>query len=159
MIRKAIIGIGSPLRQDDGIGIVLLEKLIERKNELLQDVEFIDGGTGGMNILHLLARFDLVILIDAVDFGGKPGESRLFTLEDVQSNKILVNISTHEPDILKVVHLSKDLNEQPDELFIFGVQPKNTSAGTDLSLELNNAVKSLATKLLKEINTLIHKKG
>jgi len=61
MKKIGVIGIGNPLRKDDGIGIVLLEKLVEIKDDLPDDIEYIDGGTGGMNLLHLFARFDIEV--------------------------------------------------------------------------------------------------
>jgi len=157
MKRIGVIGIGNPLRKDDGIGIVLLEKLIEKKDELPNGIEFIDGGTGGINLLHLLARFDTAIILDAVSFDGHPGEPRLFTSEEVRSQKISLNVSTHEPDFLKVIQLSKELEEQPGELFIFGIQPKDTSFGSNLSSELQHNIKPLLIRLKTEIEILFNK--
>jgi len=157
MKRIGVIGIGNPLRRDDGIGIVLLEKLVEKKDELSSNTELIDGGTGGMNLLHLLARFDIAIILDAVNFDGHPGELRLFTSEEVCSKKISLNISTHESDFLKVIQLSKELEEQPDELFIFGIQPNDTSFGKGLSPELQRNIELLLIRLQTEIKTIFNK--
>jgi hydrogenase maturation protease len=150
-MKAGIIGVGNPLRRDDGIGIILLEKLIEKKDDLPQDIEYIDGGTGGVNLLHILALFDVALIIDAVNLNGKPGESKLFKSEDVCSKKSSINISTHESDVLKIINLSKELGEIPDELFIFGVQPKDTSQGDGLSSELQQSVESLTLSLQNEI--------
>jgi len=51
-----------------------------------------------MNLLHLLAQFDTVMLIDAVDFQGKPGDVRVFSLKDIQSQKKTTILSTHDSD-------------------------------------------------------------
>jgi len=150
-MKAGIIGVGNPLRRDDGIGIVLLEKLIEKKDDLPKDIEYIDGGTGGMSLLHILALFDVALIIDAVNLNGCPGESKLFKSEDVCSKKSSINISTHESDVLKIINLSKELDEIPDQLFIFGVQPKDTSQGDGLSSELQQSVESLTLSLQNEI--------
>lgn len=60
-------------------------------------------------------------------------------------------MSTHESDVLKIINLSKELGEIPDQLFIFGVQPKDTSQGDSLSSELQQSVESLALSLKNEI--------
>jgi hydrogenase maturation protease len=65
-----IIGLGNPLRCDDGIGLLLLQHIQKQKKILPKNIEYIDGGISGMNLLHLLAQFDTVLLIDAVDFKG-----------------------------------------------------------------------------------------
>jgi len=158
MKRIGVIGIGNLLRKDDGVGVVLLEKLIEKKDELPDSLEFIDGGIGGMNLLHLLAHFDIAIILDAVKFDGHHGESRLFTSDEVHSQKISLGMSTHESDLLKIIQLSKELNECPDELFIFGIQPKDTSFGSSLSSELQHNIEPLLIRLKAEIETIFNEK-
>ena len=155
MKKIGVIGIGNPLRKDDGIGIVLLEKLVEIKDDLPDDIEYIDGGTGGMNLLHLFARFDIVVFIDAVNFGGEVGESKLFKSEDVNSKKIPINISTHESDILKVIQISKKLKECPSKLFIFGIQPEDTSFGQTISNEIQENIDLLVDNLKVELKNIM----
>ena len=157
MEKFGVIGIGNPLRNDDGIGIILLKKLIERRDVLPDEIEYFDGGTGGMNLLHILARFDVVILIDAVNYGGKPGESQMFTLDEIISKKHSTRISTHESDFLKIIEVSKSLKESPDKIFIFAVQPKDTSFGQFLSEELVDVVDLLVNSLQNEIVSIVEK--
>jgi hydrogenase maturation protease len=157
-MKAGIIGVGNPLRRDDGIGIVLLEKLIEKKSDLPEGIEYIDGGTGGMNLLHILALFDVALIIDAVNLNGCPGESKLFKSEEVCSKKSSINISTHESDTLKIINLSKELGEIPDQLFIFGVQPKDISQGDNLSPELQKTVAALTVSLQNEIENIFDEK-
>jgi hydrogenase maturation protease len=154
MKKTAVIGIGNTLRQDDSIGIVLLDKLKQKKEELNEKIEFIDGGSGGMNLLHYLADFDKVFIIDAVDFGGKPGEFRFFQKDDVVSKKIKIHFSTHENDFLKIINLSEELNEMPEKLFIFGIQPKNMGIGSNLSPELSESLEKNLNQITKEIINL-----
>lgn len=154
-----VIGLGNPLQQDDGIGIVLVNKLNEQKNNLPPTIEYIDGGTGGMSLLHLFTRFDLVFILDAVDFGGKPAETRLCTPDELLSKKTPVMVSTHETDVMNVLRLAKELNQYPQELYIFGVQPKTISPGMRLSLELERAVPLLVETVQKKIMILSQRKS
>lgn len=155
MKKIGVIGIGNPLRKDDGIGIVLLEKLVEIKDDLPDDIEYIDGGTGGMNLLHLFARFDIVVFIDAVNFGGEIAESKFFNSEEVISKNIQIKISTHGSDILKIIQLSKELGENPDEVFIFGVQPQDMTPGTRLSHEIQENIDLLVNNLKVELKNVM----
>jgi hydrogenase maturation protease len=155
MKKIGIIGIGNRLRNDDGIGIVLLERLQKQKKEFPKSIEFIDGGTGGMNLLHLLARFDIVLLIDAVDFKGRPGEARVFSVKDIQSLKKPMMTSTHDPDFLNLLRLSQELKELPETLVIFGVQPLDVSHGLVLSKEIETVLDDLYLKLQKEIQNFV----
>jgi hydrogenase maturation protease len=155
MKKIGVIGIGNPLRKDDGIGIVLLEKLVEIKGDLPDDIEYIDGGTGGINLLHLFARFDIVVFIDAVNFGGEIAESKFFNSEDVISKNIQIKISTHGSDILKIIQLSKNLGENPNDIFIFGVQPQDITPGTRLSHEIQENIDLLVNNLKFELKNVM----
>jgi len=155
MKKIGVIGIGNPLRKDDGIGIVLLEKLVEIKDDLPDNIEYIDGGTGGINLLHLFARFDIVVFIDAVNFGGEIAESKFFNSEDVISKNIQIKISTHGSDILKIIQLSKNLGENPDDIFIFGVQPQDITPGTRLSHEIQENIDLLVNNLKFELKNVM----
>ena len=123
-----VIGVGNPLRGDDGVGISVLEELRERG--VGEELELIDGGTGGISLLHHLNRFRKVLMVDAIFFGGKCGEIHLFQLSDLKDEAI--RISTHESGILDVLNLSKSLGELP-EVYVLGIQPEDVSFRTGLS--------------------------
>ena len=44
------------------------------------NIDILDAGTGGMALFHLLERYERVIIIDAADFGGRPGDVRSFVI-------------------------------------------------------------------------------
>lgn len=155
MKKIGVIGLGNPLRKDDGIGIILLDKLIKKKDQLPDNIEFIDGGTGGMNLLHFLANFDKVIIIDAINFDGDFGESIFFKPENVIDHGIPVKFSTHESDFFKVLKLSAELKEIPDEIYIYGIQPKDLNFGQTLSTELQKKIDRYLTELQYKISSII----
>lgn len=157
MKKIGIIGIGNPLRSDDGIGIFLLEKLMQQKNLLPKEIEYIDGGTGGMNLLHILAGFETVLIIDAMQFNAAPGEYRLFTANEIITEKNTFFFSTHENQLPQVIQMSKNLGEIPKQFFIFGVQPKDTSFKKNLTDELQNKTSFLLDALKKEIKIIFNK--
>lgn len=149
-----IIGLGNPLRGDDGIGLVLLKYLQNHKEKLTKNIDFIDGGTSGMNLVHLLGNYDSVFVLDAVDFHGTPGELKTFTVEEVKNQKIQFFLSTHEPDFLSVLTLLQQINKVPTQLLIFGVQPKEISYKTGFSNEIQTALPMIQKKIFKEIQSL-----
>lgn len=155
MGRVGIIGVGNPLRRDDGIGLELLDFLKKQKTMFSRNVEFVDAGTSGMKLLHLLARFDTVLIVDAVDFKGNAGETRLFTLAEIQKKKPLMYTSTHEPDIIDALALSKQLNELPCRLYVFGVQPYDVSFGIGSSEQLKEHRIQIQKTLIKEVQKII----
>jgi hydrogenase maturation protease len=151
MNRIGVIGVGNPLRGDDGIGVLLMEELTRKK---IEGVEFIDGGTGGINLIHDLAKFDLVVILDAVDFGGECGETRIFSVDDVLRDTEKIRFCTHENDLFNVIKISKKLGEAPDEIFIFGVQPKDFSPKMEISQELRQSMDRILDEFYDEIQKI-----
>jgi len=152
-----IIALGNPFKKDDGIGILLLEKLQKEKFFFPLDIDFIDCGTIGMNLIAVISQYDNVIVIDAVDFDKKPGYYKLFKLEDAQINDNEEAISIHNPDILKILKFSKKINKKPKKIFIFGVQPKNIEFGDNISEELKNSLNIIYINLKNEIMSILKK--
>ena len=68
-----IIGLGNPLRGDDGVGVRVVQALAERA--LPAGVEVVDGGTQGLGLVSLLEGQKRVILVDAADVGKRLASS------------------------------------------------------------------------------------
>ena len=150
-----IIGVGNPLRKDDGVGIVLL-KILKKEAELFPDsVSFVDGGTGGMNVLYDCNKFDIVLFLDAVDFKGLPGETRFFSIDDIKSNKKVSSVSTHHEDLFQILRIGQELDECPDKVFVFGVQPANIGFGEGLTGQINEKINDMIHLLKKHIFNII----
>jgi len=118
-LRVAIIGIGNPMMADDGIG----PRLISELQGSVPGIDLIDMGTGGMQLVHVLAGYDSVIIIDSADMGLSPGESRVFSPDDVVSLKETRAYSLHDWDLLRSIEISRQLGEAPAKTLIFAIQP------------------------------------
>jgi hydrogenase maturation protease len=73
-----VIGLGNPLRGDDGVGPRLVEELNHRG--LPGEVTALDGGAGGLDLLQVLEGWQRVVVVDAADVGREPGQFVRFTL-------------------------------------------------------------------------------
>ncbi len=144
---KAIIGLGNPIRADDGIGIRLIKEI--RKKDLPPDVEVFDSGNRVMRLLHLLNDLEIAVIVDAVHFGGNPGDFVFFSPEEVKSLNTSKN--THDTNILEVLELSKTLNKESKEIIIMGIEPKDTSFEEGISQELKDRLPEMIDELLKKI--------
>ncbi|KXA95709.1 hypothetical protein AKJ65_01100 [candidate division MSBL1 archaeon SCGC-AAA259E19] len=150
MARKGVIGLGNPVRGDDGISEVLIRRLSEESSP--SDVEFIDIGTGSVKALHVLGRLDKAIILDAVFFGGDPGEYVFFDPEEVKSLKRSKN--PHDSTLFEVLELSRKMEELPEEIQIMGIQPKDVSLKEGLSPELESEIPKLLNALRQKIAEL-----
>ena len=134
--RTAIIGIGNPVMADDGIGPRLISELQGSE----PGADLIDMGTGGMQLVHVLARYDSVLIIDSVDMGLAAGAYRVFAPKEVVSLKETRAYSLHDWDLMKSIEISRSLGEAPGKILIFAVQPASLEMREGLSPELETRI-------------------
>lgn len=146
-----VIGLGNVLLSDEGIGVHLVRRLSGVNNKFPL-VDFIDAGSAGMNLLHLIANRKKAVIIDCAQMGAEPGTIRRFTADEVQDVKKLSHYSLHEADILQVINLSKQLGECPDEVVFFGIEPESLGAGQNLSKTLSDRIDSYIADVCKELD-------
>jgi hydrogenase 3 maturation protease len=136
--RICVFGFGNRMWGDDGVGSHLAE--------LLQDtpgIAVVDGGFVPENHLEAVARTDpdTILLVDATDFGGVPGECRLLQGRDLA----MCGVSTHagSPRMLSL-YLA---NRTGARIGLLAIQPANSQEGPDLSPAVQAAVNYLARVL------------
>ncbi len=144
----AIIGIGNTLMSDDGAGVRVLEHL----DDLPEHVSIVELATGGMTLLHHLEHYEKMIIADAVDFGGKPGEIRVFRPDEVTSIKT-TGYSLHDLDILMVLKLAKKLGTLPESVVIAAIQPGSLEMKEGLTPQVEEALPELARRILEQVAT------
>jgi len=144
-----VIGLGNPLMGDDGLGLVVLERL-RREYAVPTDVELIDGGTWGMNLLPVIEDAGRVILIDAIDVGTAPGTP--IRLERARLPRYLATkISPHQVDLRDVLGLAELRGTLPNDTIALGLQPKRVALGNQLSDVLSCRVDDLVTLVVQEL--------
>ncbi|MCG6868164.1 MAG: HyaD/HybD family hydrogenase maturation endopeptidase [Gammaproteobacteria bacterium] len=117
-----VLGIGNLLWADEGFGVRAVEALNEGYR-FAPHVTVMDGGTQGMFLLpHVTAACNLLIL-DAIDFGLKPGELRLILDRDVPQYLGAKKISMHQTGFQEVLASADLLGRLPRRLALVGVQP------------------------------------
>lgn len=130
-----IIGMGNILRADDGIGVILARRLKERLPYTVWNTI-----TALENYLEKIIKEkpDTLIIIDAVDFGGRPGEIKLLNSFSLKT----VNLcSTHNISLsLAINYLQNNLKV---DIIILAIQPKKISFSKKLSPELKKTLKIL----------------
>jgi len=134
------VGVGNTLRGDDGAGPALVAALEGRFPLPLVDASEVPENYGGWVVKEDL---ESVVFVDAVEFGGEPGEFRIIPLE-----KLMVSASsTHR---LSLHYVIKFLNEEWDgDAILVGVQPKHLTLGEGLSEEAAQGVEALAAALVE----------
>jgi hydrogenase maturation protease len=144
-----IICLGNPLMQDEGIGIRLASELTVHLADN-PDVEVMDLGTGGLSVIHAITGREKIIFVDCAVMGQVPGTMLRFTPEQVRSKKVRMRYSLHEGDLLNTIELSRRLGECPDNIVIFGIEPKEIAPSEGLTSELENNIRQYIQAILRE---------
>jgi len=145
-----VLGLGNPLMADEGVGTALIERL-DRVAGQYPDVDFVDAGTGGMTLLHLLHGPGKAILIDCARMGAAPGTIRRFTPEKVESVKMLTHQSLHEADIMRIIEIARQLDQCPQEIVIFGIEPEKIELDRQLSQTLSAGLDGYVELIRREL--------
>jgi hydrogenase maturation protease len=122
--RIGILCVGNTLMLDEGVGPRVAAELIARYR-FPSNVEVLDRGVMGMALLADLRRFDVILLVDAVDNTGKPPGTVVTYLPDeiVSFEAFHGAHDTRFPDVLAAAAL---LGCAP-EGHCLGVQVENMS--------------------------------
>jgi hydrogenase maturation protease len=146
-----VLGIGNALLRDEGIGVHVVRALAEQA--LGPEVEVLDGGTAGVDLLEAIADRRKVIVIDAIRAEGEPGDILRFTPDDLVPETQSA-MSVHEFGLLQTLTAARHLGCSPAEVVIFGVKPKEIVWGTELTAELAAAVPRVAALVREELGAM-----
>ncbi len=145
--RVVVVGVGNLLLKDEGIGIHAVKALQEI--DLPTDVKLIDGGTSPDLIAYTRAG-DKLIIVDAARAGGEPGTIYRFEPQDLAEEKAALT-SAHEMGVLENLKLMSMAGNEPGEIVIIGIEPKEIDFGTELSPELRQKMPEVVKAVLKEM--------
>ena len=145
-----VLGLGNPLMADEGIGVYLVERLMESAAEH-PAVDLVDAGTGGLSILYQIEGRRKAVVIDCAFMDEPPGAIRRFTPEEVRSTKVLAHQSLHEADLMRIIAMARQLGPAPDEIVIFGIQPERVEFSQGLSRTLAERIDEYVSMILHEL--------
>jgi hydrogenase maturation protease len=143
--RSLVIGLGNPLRGDDGVGPEVIHSLRRRRLDGLQLVE-----SDGHDLVEWLAAegFDQVVIIDAADLALMPGSWVRLTPEVLGATPLGL---THEIGLVEALGLLEAIRIRPAPIVIFAVQPAAIGWGPGLSRAVRRAVPAVASAIRREL--------
>lgn len=140
-MKTAVLGIGNILLSDEGVGVRAIEAMRERY-DFPESVEFIDGGTMGLDLLPFIEGKDRVLIIDAVNIGKPPGT--IAVIEGADIPKFLsMKLSVHQIGLPDMLSAAKLMNILPKEMCLVGIQPNSLETGLVMSDDMKNNLDTL----------------
>jgi len=147
-----VIGLGSVLRRDDGVGVHLVRALA--RENWPPSVRIVEAGTPGLALVDFLEGAGRVVLIDACELGSAPGTVRIFSPEEVRARSEDAPLSVHQADVLGALRLARAVGlEVP--VTLVGVQPGSLEPGTELSPHLAAALPEVLTRIRNLLRSLL----
>ena len=140
------------LLSDEGAGNRAVEEL-QHRYRFPPEVEVVDGGTMGLDLLPYLDDRTHLFIVDAVKSGNAPGVTVRIELDNPPAyfrNKI----SPHQLGLSEVLAVATLTNSLPPKIVLFGIEPKDLSTSLEMSPEVEKNIGTLADMIVDELTTL-----
>lgn len=125
--KTLVLGVGNKLMSDEGVGVHVIERLAE-KYKLPEEVQVLDGGTLGLDLLYYLEGIENLLMVDAAETGKEAGV--MIRLEGEQVPAFMsVKISPHQMGVPDMLAAAKMKDIYPKRIVLWGIQPELVTLG------------------------------
>jgi len=149
--RCTVIGLGSPLMGDDGLGLVALERL-RHAYEIPDGVELVDGGTWGMSLLPIIEDADHLLFVDAINTGAPAGTVIALARDEIP-RYLAMKVSPHQVDLRDVLAVAELRGTLPTDTIALGMQPERVEMMVGLSPTLEHKLDGLMATIVSRLET------
>jgi hydrogenase maturation protease len=142
--KKRIVCVGNRYRPEDSAGPMVYDLLVS--NRLPGDIEVIDGGLAGLNLLRFIHGADRVVFIDAVN-GFRPSGG-VIVLDAEDASRHADTIFGHSAGLAYCLRVLPEVhNSKLPEIFVVGIEgttdPDKILKAAEMSLKIANQGYSL----------------
>lgn len=145
-----IVGFGNLLQQDDGAGVLVVQKLRELK--LPENIRIVEGGVMGVDTISLLENYSQVILVDCVNVSNSDEQVFEFQLDDVSLKSNDFRFSLHELNLNTVLILMETLKIKVPRILFLGIKPEKIGFGLEVSENVKLAVDQVVSRIYEIMN-------
>jgi hydrogenase maturation protease len=145
-LKTLILGIGNPILCDDGVGLRIASEL----DGFFNDVEVCTTNMIDLNLLDMLADYDKIFIIDAI----QTGASTIGTVKKLPLGEGSLHLfSSHGIHLFEILQLGRDLGYKiPKICGIYGIEIGDGSVfGTKLSPELSSKKADIVREIINDI--------
>ncbi|MDP2479679.1 MAG: HyaD/HybD family hydrogenase maturation endopeptidase [Candidatus Palauibacterales bacterium] len=150
-----VLGLGSPLMADDGVGLEALEAL-RSGWRFSPPVEMVDGGTWGMNLLGLIEDAERLLLLDAIH-AGRPAGSLVVLRGEELPRYLFTKVSPHQIDLREVLALAEFRGGLPADTVAIGLQPERVEMSPELSPIVRDTLPTLVAAAVATLRSWGHR--
>lgn len=142
-----IIGVGNPMRGDDGVAAAVVKRLqAENIPAMAFDVD-------GTELMDMWAGETQVIMVDAAVSGAAAGTVHRFEAHEEELPQNFFRHSTHQFGVAEAVEMARVLGRLPENVIIYGVEGADFALGAGLSRDVERAVDEVVLRIKSDIAT------
>lgn len=155
-----VLGVGNLLLGDDGVGVRVVQKLDRWLRAESHDcrlrgwVEFLDGGTAGLDLLDAMAHRPHLLVVDAVTADEPPG-----TLLKLEPRDLLAGnpgrVFAHDFGVLETLFMARQMGLEPAAVSLMGVVVHAVDYGMELSPEIEACLPLACDAVRAEVESAI----
>lgn len=145
-----ILGIGNVILQDEGFGVRAAE-ILREKYDFPPEVQIIDGGTLGAELLTFITGTEHLLVLDSINGGAAAGTLFRFENEAVTAH-FQDKLSVHEVGIQDVLATLSVTGRAIPDVVVLGAQPYAVGAGVALTPAMEALLPEIERRALAELS-------
>ena len=148
------MGLGNTLNKDEGLGAFAVKALEIYLNENLKDslpsdIEFLDGGALGLNLLPWVEESSHLLVLDSmISRVSVPGQVMELAKDEIPLYRN-IKMSDHQITFQEVLGLAKFRGKFPENLHLIGAQPVDMSIGYGVSPEIEAVMPEIINRAIR----------
>lgn len=146
-----VIGVGNPMRGDDGVGLHVARAL---RGEADEDIQVLEASGAGTELIETLRGAEAVIVIDAVQSGKKPGALHRILAHDTPLSVREFSCSTHGFGVAQAIEIARALNQLPRRCVVYGVEGACFEMRSTMSHDVEQAVGACVSLVRQDLQWL-----
>ncbi len=152
MTKTLILGVGNLLLTDDGVGVHAIQKL-EAEYKIPEEVQVVDGGTCGLDLLQFMDDIDHLVIVDAAQLG-KPAGSIARMEGDQVPAYLALKTSPHEIGLPELMFTAQLIDIYPQRVVVLGIQPESIETAVGLTPPVAARLDELVELLAQEVGAV-----
>ena len=150
MAETLVLGLGNILLADEGVGVRVVERLLEQY-DFPEGVRVMDGGTLGLDLLPYLEDASRLLVVDSVQARKPAGTLVRLAGDEIPIFLDVSKVSPHQEGLQDLLAVAALKGYLPDEVVFWGAQIESLGVGLELSPAVAAQVDALAGNVLAEL--------
>jgi len=147
-----VLGVGNVLEEDDGVGIYACAYL-NANYTFTPEIEIINGGVEGINLLNLFMENDRIIILDTINLDDDAGS--IYNIPSYELSGYGLNSGgAHEVGVMQCLDMIELMGHPLPESNVIGIIPQSITFRMGLSDELSEHFNSYINTVINYLKTI-----